>query len=192
MAKEVRLDLSNDEKLGLQEGLNVQSFRRDLTEELVQRERSIKYNNEVEKLQEKMEAGNKSVEESQESLGYDINKAEMKPMFNRVLIKPFKQNPFQKMVVKNGLIVDTGGYNPHTQFNQQTGRYEEQDQFIVTGCVIEVGPETKYLKEGDVVYYRKDTAIPVPFFKQGLVSLAESQIIAVVNEGLQDRFNSIK
>jgi hypothetical protein len=113
-------------------------------------------------------------------------------MFNRVLVQQFKVNPFQKMEVKGGIIVDTGGYNPHTQFNQQSGKYEEQDQFIVTGCVIEVGPETKYLKEGDVIYFRKDTAVPVPFFKQGFVSLGESQIIAVVNEGLQDRFNKIK
>ena len=48
------------------------------------------------------------------------------------------------------------------------------------------------IKEGDVIFYRIDTAVPVPFFKQGFVSLAESQIIAVVNEGLQDRFNNIK
>lgn len=192
MSKEIRLNLSNDEKLGLQEGLNVQSFKGDSIEDMVQKERSIRYNDEVEKLQEKMEEGNKAVKESQESLGYDINRAEMKPMFNRVLVKPFKQNPFQKMQIKNGIIVDTGGYNPHTQFNQQTGKYEEQDQFILTGCVVEVGPETKYLREGDVVYYRKDTAVPVPFFKQGLVSLGESQIIAVVNEGLQDRFSNIK
>jgi len=138
-----------------------------------------------------MEQGNKEVEQSQAALEYDINKAEIKPMFTRILVKPFKQNPFQKIEIKNGIIVDTGGYNPHTQFNQQTGRYEEQDQFIMTGCVIEVGPETKYLKEGDVVYYRRDTSIPVPFFKQDLISLAESQIIAVVNEGLEDRFNNI-
>ena len=68
---------------------------------------------------------------------------------------------------------------------------EEQKEFIVTGCVIEVGPETKYLKEGDVVYYRRDTVVPVPFFKQGLVSLAENQVIAVVNEGLTERFNNV-
>ena len=109
-----------------------------------------------------------------------------------VLFQDGNDNPFQKIKVENGLIIDTGGYTPHTQLNEQTGRYEEQKQFIVTGCVIEVGPEVKYLKEGDVIFYRIDTAVPVPFFKQGFVSLAESQIIAVVNEGLQDRFNNIK
>lgn len=96
------------------------------------------------------------------------------------------------MKVENGLIIDTGGYTPHTQFNSQSGKYEEQDQFIITGYVVETGPEVKYLQEGDVIYYRKDTAVPVPFFKQGFVSLSESQIIAVVNEGLQSRFDKIK
>ena len=73
-----------------------------------------------------------------------------------------------------------------------TGKYEEQKQFIITGCVVEVGPEVKYLQEGDVVYYRVDTAVPVPFLKQGLVSINENQVIAVVNEGLTERFNSVK
>lgn len=93
--------------------------------------------------------------------------------------------------MEKGIIVDAGGYTPHIEKNPVSGKYEEQKEFIVTGCVIETGPEVKYLEEGDVVYYRVDTAVPVPFFKQGLVSLAESQVIAVVNEGLQKRFNEI-
>lgn len=159
---------------------------------LIKKEKARKFNSEVEKYNEKLEQNNKDFKESQDKVEYDISKAEIKPMFSRILVQPFKVNPFQKMKVENGLIIDTGGYTPHTQLNEQTGRYEEQKQFIVTGCVVEVGPEVKYLKEGDVIFYRVDTAVPVPFFKQGFVSLAESQIIAVVNEGLQDRFNNIK
>ena len=64
-------------------------------------------------------------------------------------------------------------------------------QFIRTGCVQEVGPECNYIKPGDVIFYRKDTAVPVPFFKQGFMSLAENQVIAVVNEGLTERFNNV-
>ena len=159
---------------------------------LIKKEKASKFNSEVEKYNEKLEQNNKDFKESQDKVEYDISKAEIKPMFSRILVQPFKVNPFQKIKVENGLIIDTGGYTPHTQLNEQTGRYEEQKQFIVTGCVVEVGPEVKYLKEGDVIFYRVDTAVPVPFFKQGFVSLAESQIIAVVNEGLQDRFNNIK
>lgn len=178
------------EALGM-EG-KVFNLKEQSIDSLVQKEKASKFNAEVEKYNEKLEQNNKEFEESQDKLEYDINKAEIKPMFNRILIQPFKQNPFQKMTIENGLILDAGGYTPHAQFNEQSGKYEEQDQFIRTGYVVEVGPETKYLKEGDVVYYRKDTVVPIPFFKQGLVSLGESQVISVVNEGLEERFKNVK
>lgn len=195
--KDVRLYSTENEKiakelLGTDSNFTSVNMKENSLDSLIKREKARKFNSEVEKYNEKLEQNNKDFEESQDKVEYDISKAEIKPMFSRILVQPFKVNPFQKMKVENGLIIDTGGYTPHTQLNEQTGRYEEQKQFIVTGCVVEVGPEVKYLKEGDVIFYRVDTAVPVPFFKQGFVSLAESQIIAVVNEGLQDRFNNIK
>ena len=195
--KDVRLYSTENEKiakelLGIDSNFTSVNMKENSLDSLIKKEKARKFNSEVEKYNEKLEQNNKDFEDSQDKVEYDISKAEIKPMFSRILVQPFKVNPFQKMKVENGLIIDTGGYTPHTQLNEQTGRYEEQKQFIVTGCVVEVGPEVKYLKEGDVIFYRVDTAVPVPFFKQGFVSLAESQIIAVVNEGLQDRFNNIK
>ena len=195
--KDVRLYSTENEKiakelLGTDSNFISVNMKENSLDSLIKKEKARKFNSEVEKYNEKLEQNNKDFKESQDKIEYDISKAEIKPMFSRILVQPFKVNPFQKMKVENGLIIDTGGYTPHTQLNEQTGRYEEQKQFIVTGCVVEVGPEVKYLKEGDVIFYRVDTAVPVPFFKQGFVSLAESQIIAVVNEGLQDRFNNIK
>ena len=193
--KDVRLYSTENEKiakelLGTDSNFTSVNMKENSLDSLIKKEKARKFNSEVEKYNEKLEQNNKDFKESQDKVEYDISKAEIKPMFSRILVQPFKVNPFQKMKVENGLIIDTGGYTPHTQLNEQTGRYEEQKQFIVTGCVAEVGPEVKYLKEGDVIFYRVDTAVPVPFFKQGFVSLAESQIIAVVNEGLQDRFNN--
>ena len=195
--KDVRLYSTENEKiakelLGIDSNFTSVNMKENSLDSLIKKEKARKFNSEVEKYNEKLEQNNKDFEESRDKVEYDISKAEIKPMFSRILVQPFKVNPFQKMKIENGLIIDTGGYTPHTQLNEQTGRYEEQKQFIVTGCVVEVGPEVKYLKEGDVIFYRVDTAVPVPFFKQGFVSLAESQIIAVVNEGLQDRFNNIK
>lgn len=195
--KDVRLYSTENEKiakelLGTDSNFTSVNMKENSLDSLIKKEKASKFNSEVEKYNEKLEQNNKDFKESQDKVEYDISKAEIKPMFSRILVQPFKVNPFQKIKVENGLIIDTGGYTPHTQLNEQTGRYEEQKQFIVTGCVVEVGPEVKYLKEGDVIFYRIDTAVPVPFFKQGFVSLAESQIIAVVNEGLQDRFNNIK
>ena len=191
----VRTKSTNNEKIA-QEVLGDSDFktvnmRENSIDALIDKERGEKFNSQVEQYNEMLDKNKANNEEARKDIQYDINKAEIKPMFGRILVIPFKQNPFQELKMEKGIIVDAGGYTPHIEKNPVSGRYEEQKEFIVTGCVIETGPEVKYLKEGDVVYYRVDTAVPVPFFKQGLVSLAESQVIAVVNEGLQKRFNEI-
>lgn len=195
--KEPRIKMTENEQiaanvLGLDSNYTSINMGERSIDNMIQREKANKFNNEVEKYNAQLEENQKTFEEAQSQVAYDINRAEIKPMFARLIIKPFKVNPFQKMEVKGSIIVDTGGYTPHAELNPMTGKYEEQKQFIITGCVVEVGPEVKYLQEGDVVYYRVDTAVPVPFLKQGLVSINENQVIAVVNEGLTERFNSIK
>lgn len=159
---------------------------------LIQKEKTAKFNDQVDVYIDKMNQNQKDFEKAQDTIEYDITKAEIKPVFSRVLIKPFKVNPFQKLETKGNIIIDTGGFTPHIEKNPMTGRYEEQKQFIVTGYVMEVGPDVRYIREGDVVYYRVDTAVPVPFLKQGCVSVDEKQLIAVVNESLTERFNEVK
>lgn len=194
--KDARIKLTENEKYAANLVTDPNAVMINMSENtidnIIEKENSIKFNNQVEAYNEQLEKNNKDFEESIKGVQYDINKAEIKPMFSRLIVKPFKQNPFQQMIVKNGLIIDAGGFTPHTQINPMTGKYEEQNQFIVTGCIIEVGPDVKYLTEGDVIYYRVDTAVPVPFFKQGFISIDEKQVIAVVNEGLTERFNNIK
>ena len=195
--KEPRIKMTENEQiaanvLGLDSNYTSINMGERSIDNMIQREKANKFNNEVEKYNAQLEENQKTFEEAQSQVAYDINRAEIKPMFARLIIKPFKVNPFQKMEVKGSIIVDAGGYTPHAELNPMTGKYEEQKQFIITGCVVEVGPEVKYLQEGDVIYYRVDTAVPVPFLKQGLVSINENQVIAVVNEGLTERFNSIK
>ena len=195
--KEPRIKMTESEQiaanvLGLDSNYTSVNMGEHSIDNMIQREKANKFNNEVEKYNAQLEENQKTFEEAQSQVAYDINRAEIKPMFARLIIKPFKVNPFQKMEVKGSIIVDAGGYTPHAELNPMTGKYEEQKQFIITGYVVEVGPEVKYLQEGDVVYYRVDTAVPVPFLKQELVSINENQVIAVVNEGLTERFNSIK
>lgn len=195
--KEPRIKMTENEQiaanvLGLDSNYTSINMGERSIGNMIQREKANKFNNEVEKYNAQLEENQKTFEEAQSQVAYDINRAEIKPMFARLIIKPFKVNPFQKMEVKGSIIVDAGGYTPHAELNPMTGKYEEQKQFIITGYVVEVGPEVKYLQEGDVVYYRVDTAVPVPFLKQGLVSINENQVIAVVNEGLTERFNYIK
>lgn len=191
-----RLYLTENEKLaqaaiGLGDHLKF-NMQENNIDTLIKKEKANKFNSQVDAYKEALEENNKKTEQAQNEVQYDIEKAELKPMFSRIIVKPLAHNPFQKVQMQGSLIVDAGGYTPHAELNPISGQYEEQKEFIVTGCVVEVGPETKYLKEGDVVYYRRDTVVPVPFFKQGLVSLAENQVIAVVAESLSERFKNMK
>ena len=190
-----RLYLTENEKLaqaatGLGDHIKF-NMKENNIDTIIKKEKANKFNSQVDAYKEALEENNKKTEQAQNEVQYDIEKAELKPMFSRIIVKPLAHNPFQKVQMQGSLIVDAGGYTPHAELNPVSGQYEEQREFIVTGCVVEVGPETKYLKEGDVIYYRRDTVVPVPFFKQGLVSLAENQVIAVVNEGLTERFNNV-
>lgn len=191
----VRLNLTENEKvaqvaLGLGDHMKFNMQENNLNT-LINREKANKFNDQVEAYNEVLNENNKKTEQAQSELPYDIEKAELKPMFSRIIVKPLAHNPFQKIEMRGSLIVDAGGYTPHAELNPVSGKYEEQKEFIVTGCVVEVGPDVKYLQEGDVVYYRRDTVVPVPFFKQGLVSLAENQVIAAVAEGLTERFKRV-
>ena len=198
MGKNVRLELTESEKIaqsivGLEsEGIRMNMADNQSIEEMIDREKAVKFNDQVDKYIEKFDKHANILKEYAESFNENMNSIEIKPMFARILVKPFEQNPFQKIKRSDsGIIIDIGGMAP-TYKNSDTGEWEEERQFIVTGTVVDCGPDVKYLNQGDVVFYRVDTSVPVPFFRQGLVSLAENQIIAVVNEGLTDRFNEKK
>ncbi len=198
MGKKVNLNLTDNEKLareivGLEsDALHFRMGNDQSLEEMANRQRAEKFNSQVDEYVEKFDKHSELLKQYAESIKTNMNTIEIKPMFSRVLVKPFEQNPFQQIKVSNtGLITDLGGMAP-TFKSSDTGEWEEERQFIVTGTIIDVGPECKYLAEGDVVFYRVDTAVPVPFFKQGLVSLSENQVISVINEGLTERFNKVK
>lgn len=193
MANNKRILMTQEEKMAQDvfgtEGINF-NMQEARIEDLFEKEKARKFNNQVDEYANRLEKHVEGLKESAENLG-NIENVEIKPMFNRILITPFKQNPFQRVKVENGIVTDLGGLAPQFK-NMDNGRIEEMEQMIITGAVQEVGPEVKYIAPGDVIMYRKETAMPVPFFKQGLMCIAETQVIAVVNEGLEVRFNSIK
>lgn len=198
MGKKVNLNLTENEKLarniaGLEsDAIHFRMGDEPTVEEIINKQKAEKFNTQVEDYIEKFDRHSELLKQYTESVKANMNSVEIKPMFSRVLVKPFEHNPFQQIKVTNtGLITDLGGMTP-TYKSTDTGEWEEERQFIVTGTVIDVGPECKYLAEGDVIFYRVDTAVPVPFFKQGLVSISENQVISVVNEGLTERFNQVK
>jgi len=112
-----------------------------------------------------------------------LAKLELLPMFNKIILLPYPQNPYKK-VMQGNIIVDYNG----DFANPDTGERDKLRELIGCAKVIEVGPECKYLKEGDDVYYDTRTVYPVPFMSLGYMLCAEQQIMCVLNEGLKERF----
>ena len=67
-----------------------------------------------------------------------------------------------------------------------------KENIIKVGVIQEIGPEIKWCRQGDAIFYTKMSAVPVPFYKQNLQLVNETRVLAVVNEGLEERFNKIK
>ena len=153
-------------------------------------EKKGKFNTQVDEYIDKFEKHNKALESYAEELSKDINGLEILPMSSYALIKPFESNPFQRVKVESGIITDLGGYTP-TYKSHEDGQIHEEEQFIHVGTVIDTGWKCEFLKAGDVVFYTTASEAMVPFFKQGFVVVAESRIMAVVNEKLTERKNRL-
>ena len=196
--KDVRLGLTESEKIaqslvGLEtDSLNFHMSNAEEIGTIIQKEKQRKFNNQVDEYVSKLSAHTEALRESTEKLGYDISKLEIKPTFNRILVTLFDKNPFQKITTtKSGIITDMGGLAP-TYKNTDSGEIEEAQQMILVGVVQEVGPDVKYIKVGDTIFMDRNSVRPGPFYKQGLHCLGEQQVIGIVNEGLESRFEEIK
>lgn len=135
-----------------------------------------------EKMQEQL-AHAKEIDDKMQSM-------EIVPINSYVLVQPFAKNPFQKSVVtESGLFIpEYGG-----QFkNPDSGEMDQEENLSVQAVVVEVSPLCKFVKEGDIVFYRRVSGVPIPFFGQGFEVISEQQIQVIVNEKLKERFKNFK
>ena len=194
---EERPILSENEKLALRMAGDTTSRIMTLdgrTADDIIEERNVKnFNKQVDNYVEQLNEHSKNLEEYSKKIAENIESIEIMPIGNYVLVKQFDENPFQRIVrdSKSGLILDLGGQKPQYK-NTDNGEIEEEEQFIKVGVIQEVGPECKWCEPSDTVFYTKNSAVPVPFYKQGLILVNETRILSVVNEGLTNRFNKIK
>ena len=158
---------------------------------MIEEQAKAKFNDQVEEYMKKLDDHAELLKQYQESLCEDLNKLEIKAIGAGLLIKPFEENPFQAIKREGAIITDLGGMKP-TYKSRETGEWEEEEQFIHVGTVIDNGPACKWIREGDIVMWRKPSETPVPFYKQGLVLVNEQSIMVTVNEGLSARFNELK
>ena len=187
-------NLSSNEKLaksivGIESNAILTSDERSM-ENLVKAEATSKFNEQVDSYVNKLDNYEKKLEDHAKMLSDNLNGVEAKPTYEGVLIKPFAENPFQRVQKSGSLIIDTGGLAPEYKSNED-GEWHEEEQFIKTGVVIEVGPTCKYVNVGDIVMWRKPSETPVPFYKQGWVQVNEHSIMTIFNEGLSERFKAV-
>ena len=154
------------------------------------REQAIqKYNEEFDKKADQVKANIERELQVGREIQEKMDTMEIVPLNNYVLVRPYKENPFEKLEEVGGIIItkETGAFK-----NPDTGEEDTEYNCSVQADVIEVGPMCKYLKEGDVVYYRRSCGVPIPFFRQGFEVVAEPQIHVVINEGIKARFAKLE
>lgn len=188
-------ELNSNEEMALtvtgMEGMG-EHFSMNDSDELLMNEKQERFNDAVDTYVDKFDKHRQELENYAKTISEDINGLEIMPMYSYVLIQPFSKNPFQQVKISDGgIITDLGGMSP-TYKSNETGEYEESEQYIKVGTVIETGHKCEFIKAGDIVMYTIASECPVPFFRQGFVAVAEQRILAVINEKLTERKESLK
>ena len=189
--------LSENEKIAMQ--VAGESTSRVMTldgrtaDDIIAERNTKRANEEIEKFNEKIDKQFTNVEEFAKKVNENMSNIEIMPIGNYVLCKQFEENPFQRIVrdSKSGLILDMGGMAPQYK-NTDNGQIEEEENIIKVGVIQEVGPECKWCQPDDTIFFTKNSAVPVPFYKQNLQLVCENRVLAVVNENLTERFNKNK
>ena len=104
------------------------------------------------------------------------------PIYNNIMIRPYKENPYADQITKSGLKLGNGEFT-----NPDSGEDEQMDLKIACAEVIEVGKDCKYVQAGDDVFINLPNIRPVPFMRQGFFLCNEQNVLAVMNDNLDER-----
>lgn len=188
-----RINLNSNEKVA-REVTGIESDAKHFVlndkraDDILANEAAQKFNTKVDEYVNDFNEHASKLQEFANYINDNVEHIEIMPIYNYALIKPFSENPFQRIVKSDsGIILDLGGQKPKFK-NQDNGEVEEEEQFIHVGTVLEAGKECKYVKQGDTVMWTRVSEVPVPFYKQGLVLVNETRIMVVINENLKERF----
>lgn len=157
--------------------------------DLVKTEAKLKFNDAVAEKTDEWNQKIKAQVEHARQIDKKMEDMQIMPINSYVLVQPYSKNPFQKLeVTESGLIIPeyTGVFK-----NPDSGEEDQEENLSVQAIVVETSPLNKFVKPGDVVYYRRSCGVPIPFFKQNLEVVAEQQIQVVINSGLVERFTKI-
>lgn len=127
--------------------------------------------------------------EKQKELEAKLPNLELFPVGINLIILPYPHNPYKKILSDGGIIID--GYEG--QFlNPDSGENDHLNLGIGCAKVIEVGAQCKFVKNGDDVFYDTRVVKPIPFLDLGYVLTNEQNLVAIINEGLTERFSNVQ
>jgi len=193
MLMNMRNELSEKEKIaraigGIDTDVTYFNVNDKSLDEQIENNKRVKWNEGVQEIEDKVSKYENTIQKAADEYAKDLNGVQIMPTGNYILVKPFTENPFQKVKVnESGIIVDLGGLRPEYKSNE-SGEYEEAEQMIKVGVIIEVGPECKWLKSGDTVMWYVASEMNVPFYNFGFKVVNETRTICVINDDLNERF----
>ena len=115
------------------------------------------------------------------------NVKEIMPLYSMVMVELYANNPYEKSTTDTGLRLTNDQFE-----NPDTGELDHKEFYTATARVIEVGPKCIYAQKDDDVLVDLRTLKPIRFMGHTYFMTAEQNLTAVINEGLTERFNSIK
>lgn len=147
------------------------------------------------KVDEQIEKWDKQMEELNEqtkSLLATFEDIDIRPWGMYLLVKPYEKNPFTRMrKLDNGFVVPE--FDPHFK-SQDTGEIEEMQRMSIFAVVVEVSPDIKGIKKGDIIMYNRHEGVPIPFYSQGFEVVAWTHVKCVIgnHDDLEARWNGLK
>jgi len=97
-----------------------------------------------------------------------------------VIFTKYDRNPYRPYY-KSGLLLSPDFEGHEFYRSSETGEMERSEQGVICCHVIAVGPECKYLKEGDDIYIRNVGLAPVPFAGKGYWAVSEQNVICKID-----------
>lgn len=113
-----------------------------------------------------------------------MSEKEIMPLRTNLFVQPYLENPYREQRSSGGLQLTDGEFH-----NPDSGEIDKLNEDIVCGLVLEVGPECKYVRAGDEVFFNIRAAVPIPFMGKGFLLTHEQNLFCVINENLKERIN---
>lgn len=106
---------------------------------------------------------------------------EIMPVGQNLMVQPYDVNPYMANKTEEGFKTD-GSF-----INEDSGDKDQMTQDVICGKVVEVGHKCELVEEGDDIIFHIATSRPVPFMDKGFLLVPESNVFAVIGEGLKER-----